>query len=86
MVPISKHAIDAILDMICRVAIQQPVHFLWRPRLRDPQDEMVLEAAVNSRARFLVTHNIKDFDSCRFNELRIVTPQQFIRFLEGKPS
>jgi predicted nucleic acid-binding protein len=39
------------------------VHFLWRPILSDPLDEMVLEAAVNGRADALVTHNIKDFSA-----------------------
>jgi predicted nucleic acid-binding protein len=36
-------------------------HFLWRPQLRDPNDEMVLEAAVNGRADLLVTFNVRDF-------------------------
>jgi len=36
-------------------------HFLWRPQLRDPGDEMVLEAAVNGRTDLLVTFNIRDF-------------------------
>jgi len=56
------------------------VHFRWRPQLADPSDELVLEAAVNGRARFLVTHNIRDFAvaSDRF-ELRIVTPQQCLK-------
>jgi hypothetical protein len=33
------------------------VHFLWRPQLRDPCDEMVLETAVNGRAAAIVTFN-----------------------------
>jgi predicted nucleic acid-binding protein len=36
-------------------------HFLWRPRLRDPADEMVLEAAVNGRVDAIVTFNHRDF-------------------------
>ncbi|HEY0745764.1 MAG TPA: putative toxin-antitoxin system toxin component, PIN family, partial [Steroidobacteraceae bacterium] len=39
------------------------VNFLWRPQLKDPADEMVLEAAVNGRAEALVTHNLRDFRS-----------------------
>jgi predicted nucleic acid-binding protein len=38
-------------------------HFLWRPQLRDPADEMVLEAAVNGQAKAMVTFNAKDFGS-----------------------
>jgi putative PIN family toxin of toxin-antitoxin system len=45
------------------VAMAEPVktHFLWRPQLRDPGDEMVLEAAVNGRADALVTFNTRDY-------------------------
>ena len=46
-----------------RIAMAEPVetHFLWRPQLRDPNDEMVLEAAVNGRAEALVTFNVRDY-------------------------
>ena len=37
------------------------VHFLWRPQIRDPRDEMVLEAAINGQADALVTYNVADF-------------------------
>ena len=83
MVPISLTAVDAVLDMICHEAVQQEVHFLWRPQLRDPKDEMVLEAAVNGRADYLITHNLADFSACRFRGLRILTPRQFIEIIEG---
>lgn len=36
-------------------------HYLWRPQLRDPGDEMVLEAAVNGQAQAIVTFNIRDY-------------------------
>ena len=45
------------------IAMAEPVetHFLWRPQLRDPNDEMVLELAVNGHADALVTFNIRDY-------------------------
>lgn len=45
------------------IALCDPVYraFRWRPQLRDPADEMVLEAAVNGGADMLVTFNQRDF-------------------------
>ena len=82
LVPLSAGQVDSVLDMLCREARQQAVHYLWRPQLRDPKDEMVLEAAVNARADFLVTHNGRDFASARFRGLAVVTPAAFLAHLE----
>ena len=58
-------AADAQVFLDGLTALIEPVetHFLWRPRLRDPADEMVLEAAVNGRADVLVTFNLRDYGS-----------------------
>ncbi|MCB1978347.1 MAG: putative toxin-antitoxin system toxin component, PIN family [Burkholderiaceae bacterium] len=77
-------AIDAVLDMVCAVAHQQDVHFLWRPQLRDPSDELVLEAAVNASADFLVTHNLRDFAAADRFAVQVVTPGQFLKRLDGE--
>ncbi|MGD0776187.1 MAG: putative toxin-antitoxin system toxin component, PIN family [Candidatus Solibacter sp.] len=58
---LSARQVEIFLDAI--IAMGEPVqtHFLWRPQLRDANDEMVLEAAVNGRADALVTFNVRDY-------------------------
>jgi putative PIN family toxin of toxin-antitoxin system len=61
-------------------AIMEPVEvkFLWRPQLRDPDDEMVLEAAINGGAERIVTFNTGDFRPAGLFGIRAVTPQEFL--------
>jgi putative PIN family toxin of toxin-antitoxin system len=58
---LSGHQVEIFLDAIIAMGEPVPTHFLWRPQLRDPNDEMVLEAAVNGRAVALVTFNVRDY-------------------------
>ena len=58
---LSEREVEIFLDAIVAMAEPVKTHFLWRPQLRDPGDEMVLEAAVNGQADLLVTFNVRDF-------------------------
>ena len=58
---LSSRQVDIFLDGVIAMAEPVETHFLWRPQLHDPNDEMVLEAAVNGRADVLVTFNLRDF-------------------------
>jgi putative PIN family toxin of toxin-antitoxin system len=72
---------DANVFVTTLVAMAEPVSlfYLWRPQLRDPDDEMVLEAAVNGQADAIVTFNLKDYIdvSQRFN-VQVLTPQEIL--------
>jgi putative PIN family toxin of toxin-antitoxin system len=79
---------DEIDDILAALAVWVfPVllHYAWRPQLRDPGDEMVLEAAVNGQVQVLVTHNIRDFAQIAPSfGLQVLTPAQLILMMEKK--
>ena len=58
------------------------MHFTWRPQLSDPNDELVLDAAVNGRADALVTFNLGDFRpaAVRFG-IDLMTPSMILERL-----
>ncbi len=58
---LSAEQIDRFLATLASALEPVSVHFSWRPQLRDPSDEMVLETAINGQAQYLVTFNVKDF-------------------------
>lgn len=75
--------IDDILDYLCSIGRHRVVHYLWRPHLRDPSDDMLLELAVEASAKFIVTHNQRDFQGSESFGIQIVTPSQFLEILGG---
>jgi putative PIN family toxin of toxin-antitoxin system len=58
---LSTRELSALIDAIAAVAIPVSISYLWRPMLRDPDDELVLETAVNGNANLLLTFNERDF-------------------------
>lgn len=67
-----------ILDYLCAVGRRQAIFFLWRPQLRDPKDDMVLELAVAGRCDAIVSYNRKDFGDLSRFDLRVLTAKEFL--------
>lgn len=76
--------LDEVLHALVRVAEPVQIRFLWRPLLSDPNDDMVLETAVNGRADLLVTFNQEDFAAAgsRFAH-QTVRPSEALRRLRA---
>ena len=58
---LTAREMNALLDALAAVAEPVPLRFLWRPRLKDPADEMVMATAVNGAASRLITFNLRHF-------------------------
>ena len=87
MVPLPGHAVNDVLDYICASALRQRVHFLWRPKLFDIRDDMVLEAAFNGQCEAIVTWNIQDFVPAAAIGIEVLSPDLFLkRLLKEKSS
>lgn len=75
---LSARDIDDILDFICTVARHRKIHYLWRPFLRDPKDDMVLELAVAGGSDFIITYNAKDFAGVGKFGIGVLGPKEFL--------
>ena len=62
----------------------QEIHFLWRPFLRDANDDMVLELAFAAGCRYLVTHNVKDFHGAEQLGVTAISPREFLKLTRQK--
>jgi putative PIN family toxin of toxin-antitoxin system len=75
--------VSAVLDTVAATAEPVRLAFHWRPTLRDPDDDMVLETAANGRADAIVTFNKRDFTPIaeRFG-VEVLSPGEALRKLE----
>ena len=71
--------IGDLLDYFCSIGKKQSVHYLWRPYLKDPKDDLILEAAVAGGCAAIITYNRRDFEGSGKFGLRILTPGEFLR-------
>jgi predicted nucleic acid-binding protein len=81
---VTSEATLGFLRYLASLAHLQDVHFLWRPYLRDPDDDMVLECAVASGSQFIVTHNTRDFQRAPELKVQAITPADFLKLLRSK--
>ncbi|HYI08923.1 MAG TPA: PIN domain-containing protein [Thermoanaerobaculia bacterium] len=67
-----------LVDFLCEVGSWQEIFFLWRPYLRDPGDDLVLELAVAAGCGAVVTHNTRDFAGVERFGVAVLTPAAFL--------
>lgn len=80
---LSSEDIADLMDYLCSISLRQRIFYLWRPALRDPHDDLVLEVAVASRSQAIITFNTRDFAGTEKFGIRIMTPVKFLREIGG---
>lgn len=75
---LTKDEVGKLLNYLCSIASRHRIFFLWRPFLKDPKDEMVLELAVAASCTHIVTFNKRDFVGAQKFGVRVVEPKQFL--------
>ena len=75
---LTSQDVGDLIDYLCEVAMWQEIFFLWRPFLRDPNDDLVLELAVAANCDAVVTHNTRDFAGTERFGIEVLTPAAFL--------
>jgi putative PIN family toxin of toxin-antitoxin system len=82
---LSREEVDDLIDFYCSVGIPHEIFFLWRPFLRDPKDDMVLELAVKAGCQSIITYNTRDFAGVEQFGLSLLEPSEFLRLIGKLP-
>ena len=80
---LSTENINAFLDFIVLVATPFSINYLMRPNLQDENDNLFVDLAFASNSKFLITSNLKDFNSnknLRFDSFTVISPTEYVKF------
>lgn len=75
---LSQIDVSDFIDAICALAESTEIHYQWRPALRDPDDEFVLETAIAGRCDCIVSFNLRNFVGAERFGIDVITPRQFL--------
>jgi putative PIN family toxin of toxin-antitoxin system len=76
---LSNSEVASLIDYWCGIAQGHDIYYLWRPLLKDPKDDMVLELAVAVPTNSIITFNAKDFEKANTIGIFTQTPYQFLK-------
>jgi predicted nucleic acid-binding protein len=80
-ISLTEQEIDDILDFVVKQANRWHIFYLWRPQLKDPSDDMLLELAFTANCKYIVTYNVKDFNGINKFGIEAITPKAFLEMV-----
>jgi putative PIN family toxin of toxin-antitoxin system len=81
---LSDEQVDDVIDFVCANSEHHKIFYLWRPVLKDPDDDFLLELAVKAQAT-IVTWNLADFKKASAFGVAVIDPRAFLQQLEKQP-
>ena len=78
---LSDDQIDDVIDFVCASSEHHKIFYLWRPTLKDPDDDFLLELAVKAQAT-IVTWNTADFKKAAMFNVPVIPPRTLLQQLE----
>ena len=79
MIPaMTQEDITDYLDYVLSVSEEALIHYLWRPFVADPKDDLVLEVALAGGTSHIITHNTADFRAVAALGISVVTSGEFL--------
>ncbi len=82
---LSQRDVRDLIDYLCSIGHRQNIFFLWRPQLRDPKDDLVLELAVAAGCDCIVTFNQRDFVGASSFGIEILRPSELLSIIGEIP-
>lgn len=79
--PLKPAEIRTLLNAYYSVCKWIPIYYLWRPNLKDEDDNFLIELAIAGNSQYIITNNIKDLRNAELNfeDLTVVTPDEFLK-------
>jgi putative PIN family toxin of toxin-antitoxin system len=80
MTPLSMEEQEQLLNAFLSVCAWRDIYDIWRPNLSDENDNFLVELAVASGAKAIITYNVKDFANAELVfKHKVTTPEDFLK-------
>ncbi len=78
---LSLDDINDLIDGICAISNKRSIFYLWRPVASDPDDDFLVDLAVEAQADFIITYNQRDLQPVERFGIAAMSPKQFLQLV-----
>ena len=87
LIQLSHDEVDDFVDAIVLISHRIKLHYLWRPFLKDKNDDKILELAFVAGADAIITHNLTDFSGVqKAFDIAVTSPKDYLDIIRKDAS